>query len=87
MQVALNRGGHRPHRQGAAQIDHLADRSDGTQFKRHINGGIAIKGLKRSAPGARKRRLQLNSPRDRVKTFHFPTVDLQWDRQLNRVKG
>ena len=86
MDIALNRRGDGTKGHRAPEIHHLAHRRYLGEVQRDINGGIAIKGLERAAPLTGQGCRQLCSACDWIETLHFEFLELQWNRQLNRIQ-
>ena len=86
MDIALNRRGDGTKGHRAPEIHHLAHRRHLGDVQRDIDGGVAIKRLKGAAPLTGQRFGQLCSACDWIETLHFEFLELQWNRQLNRIQ-
>ena len=86
MDIALNRCGDGTKSHRAPKVHHLAHGRHLGDVQRDINGGISIKGFKRAAPLAGQRYRQLSSACDRVEALDFDGIELQRNRQLNRIQ-
>ena len=86
MQIALYRCGYNPDLHGSTQIDHLAHGLQTNKAEAHVNGGIAVKGLKSSAPFTGQSCCEIGSTGNRIETFNGFAFNLQWNCQLNRIE-